>query len=80
MTKLLCTIVLVLMSVVSLGQYEISGKVTEEGKGVSQATVLLLKATDSSLFKSALTNGEGQFLFEAIPSGRYWVAISTPDI
>lgn len=76
MTRLLCTTVLLLFSVVLFGQYKVTGKVTEEGKIVSQATILLLKATDSTLYKSVLTNSEGQFLFEAIPSGRYWLSVS----
>jgi outer membrane receptor protein involved in Fe transport len=76
MTKLLSVLALLIIANSSLAQFKVSGKVNEEGKPSSKATVLLLNAADSSLIKSALTNAEGQFLFEAIARGKYFVSIS----
>ncbi|HYH16272.1 MAG TPA: carboxypeptidase-like regulatory domain-containing protein, partial [Flavisolibacter sp.] len=76
MTKLLSTLVLLIISITSFAQYKISGTVTEEGRPVSNVTVLLLMAADSSLIKSALSNKEGHFYFEQLASGKYIVSIT----
>lgn len=76
MTKLLKTLIYLMISLSSFAQYKISGKLLEENKPVSQATVLLLSGKDSSMLRSMLTNAEGHFLFEAIVSGTYFISIS----
>lgn len=56
---------------------KISGKVIDhENKPVSYATVTLLKTTDSSLVKGALTDDKGTYYFTNIPYGKYLVSVS----
>lgn len=53
----------------------ISGMITDGGdrKIIDAATVKLLNATDSSLVKTSLTDKKGDFLFENIKTGKYFV-------
>ena len=76
MTKLLKAFILLMVSIPSFAQYKISGKVVEENKPASQATILLLKAADSVLVKSILSSAEGQFIFESIATGNYFISIT----
>lgn len=53
---------------------KISGTVSQaDGKGVEFATVMLYSAHDTSLVKGAITDAEGQYEFENIATGRYFV-------
>lgn len=55
----------------------IRGKVVDaENKAVGYANVLLLKASDSTLVKGALSEDAGTFLFEGIAAGKYKVVAS----
>lgn len=53
----------------------VSGRVVgPDGQGLGQATVLLLRAADSTLVKGSLADAKGDFLFETVSEGRYVVA------
>lgn len=55
----------------------ISGLVTDEdNKSFPAATVSLLKANDSSLVKTAVSNKEGSFVFDNIPYGDYFLQVT----
>jgi hypothetical protein len=55
----------------------ITGNVTDEsGKAVAYATVRLLKAKDSSLFKLTVTDTLGKYAFEKVPASAYFLTIS----
>ncbi len=54
----------------------ITGNVKAAGKAVDAATVSLLQATDSSLFKIVITDKDGHFAFEkAIAGNRYLISV-----
>jgi hypothetical protein len=56
---------------------KVSGIVkSPEGSGLEGATISLLKAKDSSLAKSALTNKAGEFEMEKIADGKFLIRIS----
>ncbi|MEP6844973.1 MAG: TonB-dependent receptor [Panacibacter sp.] len=55
----------------------ISGKVTDgKSKPVEAATISLMKATDSSLFKIPVTDKDGIFSFRDVPFGSYYINAS----
>ncbi|GAB3893865.1 outer membrane beta-barrel family protein [Larkinella knui] len=55
----------------------VSGLVRDSlGKPVEKMTLLLLKASDSTLVKGAVSNSQGAYEFEVIPSGNYRVVTS----
>ncbi|MEN0055195.1 MAG: TonB-dependent receptor [Mucilaginibacter sp.] len=70
------------------GGAKVSGSlVNEQGKPMDYATVSLIKATDSTLVKGALSNDNGVYTFDHITAGKYLVratvvgyqkAVSTP--
>ncbi len=49
----------------------------EQGKALASASVSLLKAKDSALVKTAVTDKEGKYEFENIKQGKYLVSISS---
>lgn len=56
-------------------QSNIHGKVVDStGKPIQYANVLLLNYKDSSLVKGMLTNEKGQFSFEQITTGKYYIS------
>ena len=58
----------------------ISGMVVnDKNKPVEAATISLLKATDSSLFKISLTDKTGKFSFQNIPFGKYYINASATN-
>ncbi len=78
MTKLFLTAIFLLFSTVMMAQVSegsISGTVADGGdqKIIDAATVSLYKAKDSSLVKINLTDKKGNFLFERLPFGKYFV-------
>src|SRR5690625_2720560 len=59
-------------------QGNVSGQVKDNtNKAVSYATIALLSSKDSSLVKSAITNERGEYSFEKIPFGKYFISISS---
>jgi len=58
-------------------QGSISGSITNiDNKPVEAATVQLLKATDKSLVKVAVTDKTGSFVFEKLAEGKYLISVS----
>lgn len=61
-------------------QSKVSGIVTDmQGNAVAAATVLLLNSVDSILVRGTVTNNTGQFIFENIPAGRYFITSSSVE-
>ena len=57
---------------------QLSGKITgDNDKPLSEATITLLKAKDSSLFKSALTNSNGVFKILSVKPGSYFITVTS---
>ena len=58
-----------------IGGSKISGNVVDEQKKpLDFATILLLKASDSSMVKTSMTDLAGKYAFENMPSGEYVIA------
>lgn len=61
-------------------QNSVSAKGTvndEKGKAHAAATVMLQKAKDSALVKTAITDADGKFEFVNMPAGTYFVTVSS---
>jgi len=59
-------------------QSKIHGIVTDvQGKPVAAATVLLLQSMDSMLVKGTMTSNTGEYTFENIVAGRYFISGSS---
>lgn len=57
---------------------QVSGKLIDAGrKPVSYATAMLLKTSDTSIVRSALTTDSGTFRLINVPSGSYFLRISS---
>lgn len=72
------TLLLTVISVLSLSAFaqaqQIKGTVKDEqGKSLAGATILLKKIKDSAVAKLSVTNANGQYSFEGIPSGTYFL-------
>lgn len=69
------------MSMVSIAQTtgRITGSIKDGGnqKIIDAATISLLKSSDSSLAKSAITDKEGNFVFENVKEGNYLVSAAS---
>jgi Outer membrane protein beta-barrel family/CarboxypepD_reg-like domain len=61
--------------VYSYGQASIKGKITDRRQGLPFATVLLL-GTDSALVKGMITDQAGEFVFERVAAGKYFITSS----
>lgn len=72
-TSLLSLGAILLLAQISFAQ-KISGVVAQsDGKAVEFASVMLYDARDTSLAKGAITDENGQFEFQNVASGRYFV-------
>ncbi len=81
MRRIVLMICLVACSLISIAQQPTKGSVTlrivnSRQAGLENATVELLKGKDSSLVKVAITDREGNALFENIPFGSYLAKIT----
>lgn len=77
--KQLFTLFAVLMVTVPVfAQQEkyISGKVEGNGQPLASATVILVKAADSSVVKMSISNDEGEYRFDHPGAGRYRIKFS----
>ncbi len=55
----------------------IRGRVADaKGPGLNAATISLLRAADSSVLKTSVSDKSGNFIFENTPQGKYLVAVS----
>lgn len=77
------TLLFTILALISLSSFKtnaqgkISGQITDDkAKIVEFANVILLKAKDSTLVKGVLSDANGLFEFEKIPTGEYLVNIS----
>src|SRR5258706_5458835 len=81
MKQLFTLLVAASMSSFSLAQLpgKVTGSIKDGGnqKVIDAATISLLKSNDSSLVKSALTDKEGNFVFENVKEGAYLVSASS---
>jgi len=76
MRKIGFQLCLLLLSV-ALNAQQISGTVkNDQGISLNASTVSLLKATDSSVVKLAVTKNDGQFVFSEINEGSYRISIT----
>lgn len=67
----------ILMSSLSLTAQKITGIINDANKKPQEfASVLLMKAQDSSLVKGAITDEKGQYEMEGIGSGQYYINVS----
>ncbi len=75
---LVCTLqMLCFFSFESKTQSKIQGSVIDiNGKGISNANVLLLRPKDSFLLKGAITDVGGSYSFQNISAGKYLVSAS----
>ncbi|MDQ7948942.1 MAG: TonB-dependent receptor, partial [Pedobacter sp.] len=51
------------------------GKVISDGKAVDGATIYLMKATDSAIFKTAISDANGNFDFQKTAAGTYRLSV-----
>src|SRR5687768_5387834 len=81
MKKLFASLVLSSMSLFALAQStgKITGLVKDGGnkKIIDAASISLLKAKDSSLVKTSVTDKDGNFLFDNVKEGSYLVVASS---
>ena len=79
--KLTTTFIILIFSVQGLlaqTNIQVSGKIAgENNNALSSATVVLLKAKDSSLVKSAVTNSSGIFKMLSLKPGSYFVSATS---
>lgn len=74
--KLSPLLALLFLGTISFGQttYDISGQISDNNnEAIAFANVLLMKASDSTFVKGAVTDEGGAFILEGIPSGTYYV-------
>ncbi len=77
MRKLLLTFLPIVLCALMTQAQHITGNVKDEqGKSLSGASVLLKKVKDSSVAKLSVTNASGQYTFEGIRPGSYFINVS----
>jgi len=81
MRKIFTLLTCILLSAIVFSQTKlgkITGVITDETqKPIQSASVSLLRAKDSSLVKTAITNKEGKYEFETISEGKFLLAVSS---
>jgi hypothetical protein len=71
---------ILLMALLGHTQSKLEGRVTgANNQPLANATVLLLRSSDSALIKGSLTATNGRFVFEKISAGRYIISASTTE-
>ena len=75
--RLYLTLILLPLVSGAFAQSIVKGFVTDQqGHPIAYATVMLMKTGDSSHLTSKLTAGSGQFVFNTIPQGSYFLKVS----
>jgi len=75
--KLLASFLCMVIPGLALAQSRVIGTVTDvDGSPLPTATVLLLNPADSSLVKGGITDDDGRYHLQNIPSGTYILSIS----
>ncbi len=65
------------LSVFSAKAQKVTGSVQDEqNKAIASTTVSLLKATDSTLAKLSTTDNSGNYSFDGVAAGRYFVSVT----
>ena len=80
MRKLLLSLLLFGIASTSFAQFALKGKVADtlNKKFLENAVVLLLRKSDSTLFKFSRTNKDGQFSIQNISPGNYLLLVNYP--
>src|SRR5688572_20020569 len=55
---------------------KITGTITSNGEKINGATASLINLKDTSTLKLAISNKEGQFYFDQVKFGKYWVMVT----
>lgn len=77
LSRLLPLISILCISITVKAQFQIQGKIiSDKGSPLSNVTIALLRASDSQLVKTDLSNDKGAYLFPAIEKGEYFIQIS----
>jgi iron complex outermembrane receptor protein len=77
MRILLLLVLLIILSCESLEAQQVKGLITDtQGKPLANASVALKKSKDSSVVKLSISDSSGQFEFQTITPGNYFVATS----
>jgi hypothetical protein len=59
-------------------QFKIHGNIVDSTNApVSYCALALVKSTDSSIVKGTITDESGQYAFENVPSGKYFIKVSS---
>lgn len=79
MKKITVLLTILTLAIQALAQNSgrLSGHLSYGGKTIESASVTLLKAQDSSLLKAAISDKNGDFIFENIPFGNYLITINS---
>lgn len=79
MKKITVLLTILTLAIQALAQNSgrLSGNLSYGGKTIESASVTLLKAQDSSLIKAAISDKNGDFIFENIPFGNYLITINS---
>ena len=76
MKRLILTSILATATFIHLfAQSKIGGKLLDEKKQALPFASVLLMKTDSTMFKGALTDDSGIYVFEEVPFGKYFVQV-----
>jgi hypothetical protein len=77
LSRILALISILFISWSSQAQFQVQGViVSDKGSPLSNATITLLRASDSQLVKTDLSSDKGTYLFPAIEKGEYFIQIS----
>ena len=68
-------ILIVCCPILTFGQANVRGKISDHQQNLPSATVLLLSA-DSTLVQGVVTDGVGEFVFENVSAGDYIISAS----
>ena len=75
LSRILALISILFISWTTQAQFQIQGKiVSDKGSPMSNATITLLRASDSQLVKTDLSSDKGTYLFPAIEKGEYFIS------
>ena len=76
MKTILLSVVALFATISTLSAQKIKGTVANaDGSAAGFATVMLYNTADSALVKGAITDDNGQYEFEQIPSGHYFINV-----
>jgi iron complex outermembrane recepter protein len=75
MKKQFLTSILLLSALYAFAQSKITGKLLDEKKQALSFANLLLMKPDSSMFRGVLSDDNGQFVFEDVPFGKYYIQV-----